>query len=194
MISVYQDADFLAAYKQKQRLWWTFIGVTAVYLAFCIAWLVYHSSLPYAHSMRKLPRWSVYCGTVVYVVFLFVFMGIKYGRARRYYRLLMDISTGLKSEETNYFYAFEGNALQKNNVDADSCLFETWNDKKQEWLEREAYFDPEMPRPPFESGDFVHYILQSNFVVQYEILQKKALEFEEVDEYEEASTESANEA
>ena len=45
--------------------------------------------------------------------------------------------------------------------------------------------DPEMPEPPFESGDYVHYITQSNFVIQYEILQKKALEFEEVEDEEE---------
>ena len=52
-------------------------------------------------------------------------------------------------------------------------------------MEREAYFDPEKPLPEFESGDYVHYIVQSNFIVQYEILQKKALEFEEVEEDEE---------
>jgi hypothetical protein len=51
-------------------------------------------------------------------------------------------------------------------------------------MEREAYFDPEMPLPPFESGDQVRYITQSNFVIQYEILQKKALEFEEVEDEE----------
>ena len=36
--------------------------------------------------------------------------------------------------------------------------------------------------PELESGDYVQYITQSNFVVQYRILQKQALEFEEVDE------------
>ena len=36
--------------------------------------------------------------------------------------------------------------------------------------------------PEFESGDYVQYITQSNFIVQYRILQKQALEFEEVDE------------
>ncbi len=188
MISVYQDADYLAAYKQKQRLWWTFVGVTGVYLAFCIGWLVYHISLPYAHAMAKLPRWNVYGASALYAVFLFVFMGIKYGRARRYFKLLQDFSIGLKNEETNYFYTFEENALQKNNVDAFSCVFETWNKKKQEWLERVVYFDSEMPTPPLESGDFVRYIVQGNFVVQYEILQKKALEFEEIDESEDVES------
>ena len=56
-------------------------------------------------------------------------------------------------------------------------------------MEREAYFDVEKPLPEFEEGDLVRYITQSNFIIQYEILQKRALEFEEVDEDEETSEE-----
>ena len=98
--------------------------------------------------------------------------------------MLTYVSTGLKHEETNYFYCFDKKSLQKDNIDVEACVFETWSKKKCEWMEREAYFDPEMPLPPFESGDYVRYITQSNFVIQYEILQKKALEFEEVDDEE----------
>ena len=36
--------------------------------------------------------------------------------------------------------------------------------------------------PEFESGDYVKYVVQSNIIVQYEILEKHALEFEVVDE------------
>ncbi len=185
MVAVYSDADYLSVYKQKRRLWWTFMGITLVYLAFCVSLLVYYTSLPYASPKQTLPKWSVYIVTALYVVFVFPFMSIKYGRARKYYRVLSYISTGLKNEETNYFYCFDEHVLPKDNIDVLSCVFETWNKKKSEWMEREAYFDPEMPLPPFESGDYVHYIVQSNFVIEYEILQKKALEFEEVDEFEE---------
>ncbi len=185
MISVYNDADYLAAYKQKQKIWWTFIGVTIAYFAFCVAWLVYYTSLPYADPKQELPKWSVYIASAVYVVFVFPFLSIKFGRVRKYFKMLSYLSTGLKNEETNYFYCFDEKDLQKDNVDVVSCVFETWNKKKSEWMEREAYFDPEKPLPPFEGGDYVRYIVQSNFVIQYEILQKKALEFEEVNEFEE---------
>ncbi len=184
MVTVYKDADYLAAYKQKQRIWWTFVGVTLCYVAFCVAWLIYYISLPYADPMQALPKWCVYVVSAIYVVFLFPFMGIKFSRANKYCKMMGFLSTGLKNEEKNYFYCFDEKTLQKDNIDVLSCVFETWNKKKCEWLEREAYFDPEMPLPPFESGDYVHYIVQSNFVIEYEILEKKALEFEEVDEFE----------
>ena len=40
----------------------------------------------------------------------------------------------------------------------------------------------EKERPPFEEGDLIRYVSQSNILVQYDILEKHALEFEEEDE------------
>ncbi len=158
------------------------MGVTACYLAICIALLVYHISLPYASPKAALPKWAAYILSAVYMILAFPYMAIKFGRVRKYFKMLTYVSTGLKHEETNYFYCFDEKELQKDNIDVLACVFETWSKKKSEWLEREAYFDPEKPLPPFESGDLVRYIVQSNFVIEYEILQKKALEFEEIDE------------
>ncbi len=189
MTAIYTDADFLAAYKQKQRIWRAFICSLALYLVFCIAWEIYYVTLPYNDPMQALPKWSVYVVSAIYACILYPVLAIKYGRVRRYYRMLSYVSTGLKNEETNYFYCFDKKDLQKDYVDVIACVFETWSKKKSEWLEREAYFDPEKPLPPFESGDLVKYVVQSNFVVQYEILEKKALEFEEVeDELEEGES------
>lgn len=185
MTSVYSDADYLAVYKQKKRIFGVFYAVTFVYLAFCIAWLVYYISLPYADPMQSLPKTCVYIASALYVVFAFPYLAIKGSRVRRYFKLMTYLSDGLKGEEKNYFYAFEKKLLQKDNIDVWGCIFETWNKKKQEWMDREAYWDCEKPLPEFESGDFVQYIVQSNVIVQYEILEKKALEFEEIDEDEE---------
>ena len=93
--------------------------------------------------------------------------------------MLSYVCEGLKTEEKNFFYAFREKSLQKENIDVVSCIFETWNKKKQEWMEREVYIDAEKPLPNIESGDYVRYITQSNFIIKYEILQKQALEFEE---------------
>ena len=190
MVSIYKDADYMAVYKQKNKLWWIFVSITAAYLAFCVAWLVYYISLPYKDPMQTLPKACVYVASAVYVVIIFPYMAIKYHRVRKYFKMLTYVSLGLKQEEKNYFYCFQEKSLQKDNIDVVGCVFETWSKKKSEWLEREAYFDPEMPLPDFESGDYVRYIVQSNFIIQYEYIQKKALEFEEVDEDEYESAES----
>ncbi|MBQ7924115.1 MAG: hypothetical protein IJ329_02285 [Clostridia bacterium] len=190
MISVYTDADYLAAYKQKQRIFTGFWAMTCTYLAICIAMLVYHISLPYAAKEDVIPKIITYVFTGAYFVIIFPYMSIKYSRVRRYCKMLFYVCEGLKMEESNYFYTFRTKNLQKDHIDVVGCAFETWSKKRQEWQEREVYFDVEKPLPGFESGDYVRYISQSNFLVQYEILEKHAYEFSEYEEDEETEEET----
>lgn len=188
MTSVYTDADYLAVYKQKKRIFGIFWAVTGVYAVFCIAWWIFYMGLPYAHPQQKLVKALVFVASVLYVVFAYLYLAIPGSRIRKYFKLMGFLSEGMKNEEKNYFYVFEKKTLQKDNIDVWGCVFETWSKKKQEWLDREAYWDNEKPLPTFECGDYVKYIVQSNIIVQYEILEKHALEFEEIDdetEYEE---------
>ncbi len=183
MVSVYSDEDFLAVKRQRNKILYVFWGVTAVYACVCVAFLAYYISLPYASPNTWISKWVVGIVSVLYVLFLFPFMSIKFHRVNRYYKMLYYVSEGLKNEEANYFVCFEQKDLQKDFVDVISCVFKTWSKKKNEWLEREAYFDPEKGLPKFEYGDLVHYIVQSNFIVQYEIIQKGALDNDEREIY-----------
>ena len=180
--TVYTDADFLAAVAQRRKIFGIFLTVTFVYAAFCIGWLIYYIGLPYNDPMQTLPKWMVWIASALYVVFTFPFMGIKYRRVNCYYKLLYTISEGIKNEEKCYFAFFAEKDLQKENVDVVSCVFKTWNKKKQEWMEREVYFDVEKEWPDLEQGDFVRYVVQSNFLIRYEVLQRQALTAEELGE------------
>lgn len=185
MVSVYNDADYLAAYQQKQRLFYTFVLATLAYVGFAVGCAIYLTTLPYGDTGQAFPRVLVYVVSAIYAALIFPFMAIKYSRSHRYYKMLSYVCEGLKMEELNYFYEFREKSLQKDNIDVVGCVFETWSRKKQEWLEREAYFDLEKPLPEIESGDLVEYITQSNFIIQYHIVEKHALEFEEEEEDEE---------
>ena len=183
MIKVYSDEDFYGAYRQRTNVLYVFFGVSIVYLAICIACLCYYMSLPYADPNLEIPKWIVYILTAVFVGFAFPFMGIKFRRVNKYYKMLYYLSKGIKNEEENYFVKFAECDVQKDNVDAISCVFMTWNKKKQEWMKREVYFDVEKPLPEFSRGDFVRYLTQSNFIIAYEILEKSVFEIDEINEY-----------
>ena len=186
MATIYNDADFQAVYAQKKKILGVFWAVTLFYIAFCIGWLIYYTSLPYNDPMQALPKTCVFIVSGLYVIFLFPFMGIKFGRVRRYYKMMYYLSEGIKKEELNYFLCFEKKDLQKDFVDVMACVFTTWNRKKSEWMEREVYLDLEKGVPPFEQGDLVKYVVQSNFIVQYEIVKKHAIEFEYEDDEQES--------
>ena len=184
MTNIYNDGDFNAVIAQKRRIFGVFAGTTAFYVTFCVAWLIYYISLPYEDPMQTLPKVLVYVASALYIVFVFPFMGIKFHRVRRYYKMMYYLSEGLKNAEENYFVGFEKKDLQKDYVDAVACIFKTWNRKKSEWMEREAYLDKEKPLPDFAKGDLVRYVVQSNFLVQYEVIERGALEDDDDDDYE----------
>ena len=176
MQTIYSDKDFLDVTKQRARILGVFFAVTAAYLIFCVAWLIYYIGLPYADPMQALPKACILVASGLYVIFVFPFMGIKYHRVNKYRKFLFYVSEGRKYEETCYFVGFAKTDLQKDNVDVISCIFKTWNKKKCEWMEREVYFDVEKEWPDLERGDLVHYVVQSNFLIQYEVLERAALE------------------
>ena len=112
MTTVYNDNDFNKVIAQKKKIFYTFLGVTVGYAAFCVAWLLYYISLPYADPMQSLPKACVYVASALYVLFVFPFMGIKFHRIRRYYKMMYYLSEGLKNVEENYFVGFESKDLQ----------------------------------------------------------------------------------
>ena len=179
MQRVYTDEDFNDAADQRKSVARVFWIVLAVYIALAAASLIYYTSLPYKDKMQSLPKAVMFISTAFFVVFLFLYMGIKYHRINKYYKMVYYLSEGLKNVEENYFVGFELNDLQKDSVDAISCVFRTWSYKKKEWMRREAYWDVEKRLPPFEKGDLVKYVVQSNFIVAYEIVEKGEAQSEE---------------
>lgn len=183
MEKVYTDADYLAIYNQRRKVLAFFYLVTGVYLAFCIGLLIFHITLPYADPLDALPRGLVYLASIGYALFAFPYLTIKYRRVNSYYRLFKHFGEALKMEETYYFYGYVEEPVLKGHVDAYSCVFATWNKRAHEWMEREIYVDAEKPLPPFERGDMVHYVTQSNFLLAYEIVEKHAIELDDLFAY-----------
>ncbi|MBQ8406722.1 MAG: hypothetical protein IJY38_02275 [Clostridia bacterium] len=178
MISVYQDSDFLSVYQQRKKILTVFWIITACFIVFCGSWLAYYISLPYGDKMAALPKWCVCGGTVLYLAFVFPYMGIKFKRANSYYKMLYASSIGLKNAETGFFLGYEKKDLQKDNVDVVSAVSTTWSRKRKEWMNREAYVDVEKPMPEIAQGDFAQFIVRGNFILQYEVLEKNALDKE----------------
>ena len=183
MTKIYTDADYLSAYNQKRKIFWFFMLITALYAGVCLVCVLYHASLPYEETAV----WAqviTYAVSVVYAVFAYIYLAIKFSRARRYTKMLDNLNLGLKSVERHYFFEFRKASVQKDNVDAVAGVFGVWNNRRHEWQEREVFFDKEKPLPPFDNGDLVRYITQGSMMIEYEILQKQAIEFseEEVEE------------
>ncbi len=169
MTIIFNDADLISAYKQQRNLLRIFLLVTLLFVAVSLACLLYFMSLPYEDPMQPLPQWIVSIVSCIYVIFAYIFMGIKFHRARRYYRLIGYLSVGMKQVNNSIFLRYEEPEL-RDGVDFYVLIFSEWSKKKSEYMDRKIYCDKEKPLPQFKKGEEVRYLTQGNVIVEYEVV------------------------
>ena len=175
MTEYYTDAELDSVTKQRKRVLAIYFTVLGVYLAVCVAFLIYYISLPYAgyndtaHTI-SLIKLAVYPVTAVFVIFSFIYLGIKFKRTNRYYKMCRHLSTGLRETSTGSFFEYDENIQDKDGVDFKSLVFIEWNKYKNDFFERKVLVFYEKPFPEIPEKSTVNYVTQGNVLISYEIL------------------------
>ena len=97
-------------------------------------------NMPYKAPAQAIPKWIVYVASVLFVIFSFPYLGIKYLRIRKYYKLIAYLSVGLKQVNESKFLRYEDYET-KDGVDLYILIFSEWNAKKSEYMDRKIMFD-----------------------------------------------------
>lgn len=175
MIEYYTDAEMYSAKKQKKKTLIIYFIVLGVYIAASLAFLTYFWTLPFsgyrdtAHKI-SLIKWGHYSLTAIFVIFSFIYLGIKFKRVNRYYKLCLHMSTGLREQSTGNFFEYDENIQDKDGVDFKSLVFIEWNKYKKDFFERKVLVFYEKPFPEIPKEANVSYVTQGNVLVSYEIL------------------------
>ncbi len=169
MTIVFNDGDLLSAYRQQRAILRVFLGMTVLYALICVSLLIFYMSLPFEDPLQIYPKVIVCVLTCVYIIFAYIFMGIKFHRSRRYYKLISYFSVGMKQINNSTFLRYDEPEL-RDGVDFYVLIFSEWNKKKSEYMDRKIYCDKEKPLPQFTKGDIVRYLTQGNVILEYEII------------------------
>lgn len=170
METIFQDQDLIAAFSQKRRLFWIYIAVAAVFAALLIGCIVWFVSLPYEDDLAYLPQLILCVGACLFIIFSYVYLGIKFQRSRKYYKMISSLSIGIKHVNNSYFLRYDEPEL-KDSVDYYVLTMCEWSKKKSEYLDRKIYCDKEKPLPAFQAGDKVRYLTRGNIMIAYEITE-----------------------
>ena len=175
MIDYYTDAELDSARKQKKKVLTAYFIILGVYLAASAAFFIYYLTLPYSgyrdtSDMISRIKWGHYSLTALFVVFSFIYLGIPFKRVRRYYKMCLHLSTGLKETSVGNFLEYDETIQDKDGVDFKSLVFIEWNKYKQDFFERKVLVFYEKPFPEIPEKANVSYITQGNVLVSYEIL------------------------
>lgn len=169
MIKYFDHDEVIKAKKQRKIFLAVFLCVLGLYLLSVAAFLIVVTNLPYGSSpaVIKIVEYSI---TGIFVIFCFVFMGIPFRRVNRYYKLALNLDTGIKETSVASFLEYDESIHDKDGVDCKALVFLEWNKYKKDYFERKVLVFYEKDFPLIEEQAEVKFVTQGNFLIEYEIL------------------------
>lgn len=175
MTDYYSEEELNLSKKQRKNTLIIYFIVLGVYILATLGVIIYYITLPYSGykdtsktiTIIKLIEYSV---TGLFVIFSFLFLGIKFKRINRYYKICLHMCNGLRETSTGSFLEYDENIQDKDGVDFKSLIFIEWNKYKNDFFERKVLVFYEKPFPEIPVNANVRYITQGNVLISYEIL------------------------
>ena len=175
MTDYFKEEYLISAKKQRNLDLTVYFIVLGLFIAFSVACFIYHGTFPYygyrdTAEKVNLLKLIHYVLTGIFVIFSFVFLGIKFKRVNRYYRQCFHMQTGLRETSVGNFLEVDENIQDKDGVDFKSLIFLEWNKYKKDFFERKVLVFYEKDFPEIPVGTNVRYITQGNVLISYEVL------------------------
>ena len=165
--------------QRTKALWIYLIFILGVYLIESGVILGWYLTLPFKSPQIKTLKWIHYPITGIFVIVSFIYLGIPYKRVNKFYRLCIQLETGIRESFEGKFFEYDASLTAKDNVDCKSLVFIEWNRFKNKSFERRVLVFYEMPFPEIPEGAMVKYVTQGNVLIEYEILEQPENEIQQ---------------
>lgn len=170
MIQYFNDNEFINAKKQKRRTLIVYFVIFAIYAIISTGLFLWFRTLPYMSEEITKVKIIHHVISVIFIIFSFIYLGIKYKRVKKFFIMTLNMKTGIKETFTGSFFEYDENVQQKDGVDFKALIFLEWNKYKEDFFERKVLIPFEKEFPKFEENQNVKYITQGNVLYSYEIL------------------------
>lgn len=170
MIQYFNDNEFINAKKQKRRTLIVYFVIFAIYAIISTGLFLWFRTLPYMSEEITKVKIIHHVISVIFIIFSFIYLGIKYKRVKKFFIMNLNMKTGIKETFTGSFFEYDENVQQKDGVDFKALIFLEWNKYKEDFFERKVLIPFEKEFPKFEENQNVKYITQGNVLYSYEIL------------------------
>ncbi len=172
MTQYFKNEFYLDAKKQRNKTLIVYLVSLAIYLAVSAAFLIAYLQQPYASENITKIKIGEYAVSCVFVVFSFIYMGIKFKRVNKYYKLCYNVATGLKETFSAKYIGADDTLEVKDGVEVKALLFEEYNKYKKAIFERKVWVLYELPFPEIPEGAEVTFVTQGNVLTEYDVDEK----------------------
>ncbi len=170
MVEFFKQQELDDVKQQKKRVLTWYLIILGVYLLVSVGLILWYVTLPYKSKTITLLKFIHYTLTALMVIFSFIYLGIVFKRVRRFYKMLFNMSVGIRETSTGSFFEYSESKQDKDGVDCKALIFLEWNKYKNDFFERKVLIPYEKDFPEFTENTNVRYVTQSNMLVSYEIL------------------------
>ena len=171
MVEFFKKEEFdLASIQRKKVLAWFFV-VLGVYLLVSVGVLLWYLTLPYMSKTITTVKIVQYSITTLFIIFAFIYLGIPFRRVNKYYKVLKNMTIGLRETSTGSFFEYDENVQTRDGVEFKALVFLEWNKYKNDFYERRVLVCVEKNFPVFEKHTNVRYVTQGNKLCSYEIIE-----------------------
>lgn len=170
MVEYFKEEEMSVVKKQRANVIKWYIAVGVIYLILSLGLMLWYGTLPYKSPTITAVKILHYSLTAIFVIFSFIYMGIVFKRVNRFYRLMVNLCTGIRETSTGSFFEYSESIQDKDGVDCKALIFLEWNKYKKDFFERKVLIPYEKEFPEFTENMNVKYVTQSNLLISYEIL------------------------
>ncbi len=171
MIDYYVKEDLEKVKKQRNNTLTFYLITLGIFVFLCVGFILWYLTLPYMSPTISTLKWIHYPIIGVFIIYSFIFLGVKFKRVNKFYHLVLNLETGLRETSTGSFFEYDETIQDKDGVDFKSLIFLEWNKYKKDFYERKVLVFDEREFPKFNENDNVRYVTQGNVLISYEIIE-----------------------
>lgn len=180
MTELYTGLELAEAKKQYKKMKTVMILVSIAWFLVFAGIFVLRQLLPYGES-DFLHKFFAILVSIVYGCFMLFYIQLPLRRCKGFLKLYTVLSTSIKKTTEAVFLGMDMELTEKYGVDFHELLFlEGVNHKGREIISR-ALVDDEVDISEIEIGDKVSYQSCGNVICAYEIVQKEAVDGDQID-------------
>lgn len=173
MISLYSENDLSLAEKKYKKSKNLTIFISVIYVLFCVLICVIYAMQDYKTSL-KIPLYIVVIVlTLAYISFIVMYYDLTLKKDAKYKDFVKYAIKTTAPVKTNVFIRKEYNSAIKDGVEGVSLFFLEWSEKEHDFFEIQIYLDAKKDGDYFIKGDKVEHKEYSNFLVEYNVINKQ---------------------
>ena len=179
MNNYFTEQEYFNVEKQRKNCFLIYLATAVVFLVMSTFIYIAFAREPYGSTRLNLFKAIQFIISGIYVVFSFLYIGIKYKRVYRYSKFCKRLIKGKKQTSELDFFEFDDRITMLDGVECKTIIFLEWNEYKKIYFERKVlvFYEKEFPQIP--ENAFVKMVTQGNFLISFEILEIKDFSEEE---------------